>query len=257
MNCWIKFWERADSFRRAWLLGWLVLSIDCLAPQISSGQNHNPSVPARSLAQNDESRLVEGLLELSQPPQPTAEPGLADGASPDAPGLAIMTIRRQLQALIGPMNRGPVGNEAVRIQTEIIDGLDQLIAALEGIQPNQSESTSKQHSSTIASTSSRRSSTDESARQNDPASPVDGGPSPHAADRAANAAATGNRPIKADDGQNLIASQSQLQRGVWGHLPERVRSQLEARMVDQFLPSYRQQLEAYYRALLQPQEPTP
>jgi hypothetical protein len=42
-----------------------------------------------------------------------------------------------------------------------------------------------------------------------------------------------------------------LQQGAWGHLPAQTRSQMQSRMVEQFLPSYRERLEAYYRALLQ------
>ena len=41
-----------------------------------------------------------------------------------------------------------------------------------------------------------------------------------------------------------------LQQEGWGQLPERVRKQLQSRMVEEFLPSYRQQIEAYFQQLL-------
>ncbi|MGN6546902.1 MAG: hypothetical protein ACTHK7_17745 [Aureliella sp.] len=40
-----------------------------------------------------------------------------------------------------------------------------------------------------------------------------------------------------------------LQRSAWGNLPDRVREQMQSRMVERFLPGYREQIEAYYRAL--------
>lgn len=41
-----------------------------------------------------------------------------------------------------------------------------------------------------------------------------------------------------------------LQRSAWGNLPDRVRDQMQSRMVERFLPSYRDEIEAYYRALV-------
>ncbi len=40
-----------------------------------------------------------------------------------------------------------------------------------------------------------------------------------------------------------------LQRSAWGNLPERTREQMQSRMVERFLPSYRDEIEAYFRAL--------
>jgi hypothetical protein len=42
-----------------------------------------------------------------------------------------------------------------------------------------------------------------------------------------------------------------LQQNAWGSLPQRKREQMQSRMVEQFLPAYRQDIEAYYRALAQ------
>lgn len=41
-----------------------------------------------------------------------------------------------------------------------------------------------------------------------------------------------------------------LQRSAWGNLPERMREQMQSRMVERFLPPYRDEIEAYYRALV-------
>lgn len=41
-----------------------------------------------------------------------------------------------------------------------------------------------------------------------------------------------------------------LQRSAWGNLPERTREQMQSRMVERFLPAYREEIEAYYRALV-------
>ena len=41
-----------------------------------------------------------------------------------------------------------------------------------------------------------------------------------------------------------------LQRSAWGSLPDRMREQMQSRMVERFLPSYRDEIEAYYRALV-------
>ena len=44
-----------------------------------------------------------------------------------------------------------------------------------------------------------------------------------------------------------------LQESVWGQLPEQVRKQMQSRMVERFLPSYRAQIEAYFQTLLKEQ----
>jgi hypothetical protein len=48
-----------------------------------------------------------------------------------------------------------------------------------------------------------------------------------------------------------MADPKRLQQDVWGQLPEQVRKQMQSRMVERFLPSYRPQIEAYFRALMQ------
>ena len=41
------------------------------------------------------------------------------------------------------------------------------------------------------------------------------------------------------------------QQTVWGLLPDRVRESMQARMVEQFLPTHREQMEVYYQKLLE------
>ncbi|GIW99505.1 MAG: hypothetical protein KatS3mg111_2838 [Pirellulaceae bacterium] len=53
-------------------------------------------------------------------------------------------------------------------------------------------------------------------------------------------------PLKVD-----LADPKALQQGVWGRLPEQVRQQMQSRMVEEFHPVFRQQIEAYYQALMQ------
>ncbi|MGN6136527.1 MAG: hypothetical protein ACTHOU_18745 [Aureliella sp.] len=50
-------------------------------------------------------------------------------------------------------------------------------------------------------------------------------------------------------GQVDLSDPRALQQSAWGSLPDRVRDQMQSRMVERFLPTYREEIEAYYRAL--------
>lgn len=68
----------------------------------------------------------------------------------------------------------------------------------------------------------------------------------------------GNNPQPGQPGVSTMGSRNvtvdlndprALQRSAWGNLPERTREQMQSRMVERFLPPYRDEIEAYYRAL--------
>ncbi len=67
-------------------------------------------------------------------------------------------------------------------------------------------------------------------------------------------ASNGNTPSSvAGPGNNVPVPQGapveRLSQGVWGHLPDRVRRDLQAVSPEQYLPAYRAKIEAYYRRL--------
>jgi hypothetical protein len=43
-------------------------------------------------------------------------------------------------------------------------------------------------------------------------------------------------------------------RGIWGHLPDKVREQIDTLAIEEFLPSFEAMIEAYYRRLAEEPE---
>ncbi len=64
-------------------------------------------------------------------------------------------------------------------------------------------------------------------------------------------AATRPEPVGATGAASESALRTPLPASIWGHLPERVRHQLESRTSELFLPKYQELIEAYYRRLVE------
>lgn len=60
---------------------------------------------------------------------------------------------------------------------------------------------------------------------------------------------SGKPPGKAEDAGMVNAAPRETLSEVWGHLPERVRRQIQNVRADEFLPQYRQLIEDYYSRL--------
>jgi hypothetical protein len=146
------------------------------------------------------------------------------------------------------------------LQRDIVTRLDQLINDLERQSP--------QSSSSSPSDSQRRAEPEQPQQNETPESPpklVDSAQEGQNGRRSARGAAQPGAPgqnASSDQGPSMPGSgpgrnatvdlndPRALQRSAWGSLPDRVRDQMQSRMVERFLPSYREEIEAYYRALV-------
>lgn len=259
---------------RSWLLlaaCWMVVALLTpreLSANNQSGTKQNSSDSSRRSAT---SPLVEGLLELLDPPkagpQRSADPTTSDGEPtgpksagpvpqlrPEDVGLggedlgqpsenALEAVRQSMLIAAGYLDRGVTHQSTQQLQSDIVQRLDDFIDQLE--QANRSQSNRPQTSSNSSVTSSESlsavtSSTTntkdtESASEPQSTESLQGGP-------------TGTGPARS--AAVKLGDPRALQRSVWGHLPDQVRKQMQSKMVERFLPSYRQQIEDYFQALL-------
>ena len=220
----------------------------------------------------DESQLVDGLLELLRPPQLDSKPpdraaaerpgddapyppgeSLSDGAASSSAQARLLSARQLMRLVSDQLRLGSSGTEVLQMQTRIIDQLDELIGALEGSAEEAPSPTAQLPSQSLvrkeqlAEQSSDLPPPGQSSESTE--QQADGGRESDASQTSAAAASPGQRGQVAGSGPRLT-DPIDLQQSVWGHLPNRLRSQMQSRMVEQFLPGYREQLEDYYRALL-------
>jgi hypothetical protein len=230
-----------------------------LAPDILCAQAP-PATPSSkgdaNTTQPVDKSLVDGLLNLvdeaeankenSQPevnPSTDASENAGRGMNP------LVLVRQSMKTAAVLLQQGTSDQQAVDVQTKIVSQLDQLISELEQQQKQQqSQKGSKQPSQQVQqqraqNQDSEQSKSSKPSRQSLPKQPgekgIEAGKQPGDQD---------NQSLDSELRRNDPAA---LQQNVWGHLPEKVRSQMQSRMVEEFLPSYRQHIEAYYRSLLQ------
>lgn len=233
------------------------------------------SQPAAARAQEppskDQSALVDGLLDLLSEPVPARAPDSQDApnqgpvpAQPDYekgheldPSLAdhpLAIVGKNMRAAAAQLNKGVAGGETRQLQVEIVQRLDSLIEAMQQADPSQpSQPQSQQrHSSESQAPESSSSSQPQSAEEDAQAATGEEGDGQPVGSQSAQ-----GRPSQAGPAADVIvdlADPERLQQDVWGQLPEQVRQQMQSRMVERFLPSYREQIEAYFRALLQSEQ---
>ena len=251
-----------------WLLSSLMtlfMSHPCLVAQ-------EAVQPGSSSGANKQSGLTEGLLNLlnapdkdnaaerakqvGQSPQlPTGRPPNAELDGEDlraASSDPLQAIRDNMLSAADLLQNGQTDHLTQQVQDDILQQLDEIIRQLDqnqaseqqqnqsSSQQNQStpqpqDATSEQERNQSSSSKQAQSQTQESDRLLDTDQP------------------SGGRP--GQDGQPgstdvLLSDPVMLQQSVWGQLPEKVRSQMQSRMVERFLPSYQEQIQAYFQALL-------
>ncbi len=242
------------------------------------------TVAGQESTSKDQSSLVEGLLDLlnEPPPKPVQTPPsvasqgqgtqsanpstsrAGEGAAAQSqaaldPQLAnspLSPVRDDMLAVAQQLSKGSVNATTKQLQDAIVQRLDELIAQLQQSQQNQqppeSQSSSSQQSRSSSQRAADTSSSGSQAEDSQGASPQESGDEagdqPSGSDTEQAGPAPSGRP-----GQVSVelADPQRLQQEVWGQLPEQVRQQMQSRMVERFLPSYRQQIEAYFRALLE------
>lgn len=227
-------------------------------PNLLRGQAKSDS------GQGGSSELVDGLLDLLKEPQPdspkletdpTARPKLSPadvgldgedlGEQSDNP---LVSVRQSMWIAAGYLERGMTHAETQTLQSDIIRRLDELIAQVEQAnqqqRPEESQQASRQPQNDASQSTQEMQFSNPQPANRDKAEP--GATEPSMEPSESNPGQTGARANAIVD----LADPQVLQQSVWGQLPERVRKQMQSRMVERFLPSYREQIAAYFQALL-------
>jgi hypothetical protein len=215
--------------------------------------------------------LTEGLLDLlNEPgkkpaePSPSRQPRNVNPAPDFKPadvGLdgedlgensanPLESVRQSMLIAAGLLQRGATDASTQELQSGIVQRLDELINQLEQNRSPPNRSSSKQEQSEPQPSNEQEQNPQSQSRQQErkqgpPETPELAESRPNSQ----NPGQSGTAPTVEVD----LADPRALQQNVWGHLPERMRTQMQSRMVEQFLPSYREQIEAYFKALLEPQ----
>jgi DNA polymerase III gamma/tau subunit len=248
---------RTSLLQSLWPISFLLLmSASACAQPASSSQQPTPGTnkPQQS---TEQSSLVEGLLDLLEGPESNREnskpsiqplpkqPEIRRNSGSSNP---LLGVRDRMKVAADLLQQGRSDQQTVEVQSSIVSQLDELIEQLQQQQKSSQQSSNQQmqqmRQQQMQPSQSPQSS---SSKQNESSATK-----PDEANDAGSE--TGTTP--GDRGESVDAAlrrndPAALQQSVWGHLPDRVRSQMQSRMVEEFLPSYRQHIEAYYRALLE------
>lgn len=218
-----------------------------------SAQNPSAVGPTATQQQDEPSKLTEGLLELlNENGSSSKKDGISKGSiesartgeslkrKDQAAGNPLVDIRTKMQRASLMLQQSRNVSTAVEVQTGIVKQLDELIAQLEQQQSTEQSNSTKQRQTQAQSQQQAQMKPDDSREsasksvRSQSSQPGDGSPD----------ASSTDMTVRTRD-------PAALQQNVWGHLPARVRSQMQSRMVEEFLPSYRSKIEQYYRELMQ------
>ena len=216
-------------------------------------------------APSTSTELVDGLLDLLNEPanSKSAEPKSKAPLTPADVGLdgedlgeasenPLQAVRQSMLIAAAYLTRDGANQDTMKLQSDIVRRLDDLIAEMEKSQ-NQ-KSNSKQDSEQSKSNQSKTQ--QQENKQQSQAAKKPANDQREAGDGEQQKERTGepeNPPTqRGAQGSVMVelADPKALQQDVWGQLPSRVRQQMQSRMVEQFLPAYREQIEAYFQALL-------
>ncbi len=236
------------------------------------------------------SALIDDLLDLLQPPAKIAPaeppPGDAAAGEPvlrpadvgldgedlgEAPGNPLIAVKQSMLIAAGWLQRGKADASTRQLQSDIVTRLDELIRQLEQSrkdnspeeqqpqeQDRQDQQQQRQENQRLQSEQQQRAGSAERPPLPKPGEPsLQGKPMPGQSPDEPGGQPAGLQPAEGPGEQGPVAparidlaDPAALQEGVWGQLPEQVRKQMQSRMVDQFHPAYRRQIEAYFQALL-------
>ncbi len=133
----------------------------------------------------------------------------------------LMRIGRQMLRVEGKLVQRDVSPETRQTQQQIVRDLDAVIEALAAAQKNE--------------------------KQRKPGSSNKGNQKPSKAGKQAARNGSG-KPGEGDSDQQLAAMQGE-EGEFWGHLPQRLRRQMQSAGAIEFLPKYRKLIEDYYKRL--------
>jgi hypothetical protein len=248
---------RTSLFQSCWQITFLLLmSASAYAQPASSSQ---PPTPGTNKPQpsTEQSSLVEGLLDLLDGTEPKSNENSKPSTQPlpkqpeirsnSGSSNPLLGVRDRMKVAADLLQQGRSDQQTVEVQSSIVSQLDALIEQLQQQQKSSQRSSNQQMQQMRQQMQPSQSQQSSSSKENESSATKPG---------EANDAGSETGTTPGDRGEPVDATlrrndPTALQQSVWGHLPDRVRSQMQSRMVEEFLPSYRQHLEAYYRALLE------
>ena len=269
----LTVWTSTYSIFKFFCCG--LMTIQMLVPATNLYSQTGTTLPPADSAesQSDTKGLTEDLLDLlMKPPKadqvatPVApeksaapvETDLVEQDRVDSGDTPLHSVRQQMFAAAGMLHNGKTGEPTRQIQTDIVKQLDELIEQLGRSSQNSSKSSDSQSSQSARqkseqtrqqpTSSKQRSSTQTAGADHGKQVPDTEGQTP--GDKNAGGPDSGElKNTVARNADVQLADPRAMQQKVWGQLPDRVRQQMQSRMVEQFLPSFREQINAYYREL--------
>lgn len=215
--------------------------------------------------------LLQGLLELvPNPPDQTNASKDATGKillDPEDVGLSqadlhsvaqtpLESIRQSMLVSAGLLRRG-INDDLLTLQDDILDRLDDLIEQLDSEKQNNGSSSKSDTSNAgdkAAGNVKSQQSSNASQTQSEDAQPEDleGGNSKEQFVESDGPLSGGPSNVGPKRIAELkLSARQAYQEQIWGQLPERVRASMQSKMVEEFLPSHREQIEIYYRRLME------
>ncbi len=241
----------------------VLASIVCPGLHAQDETKPTPKSPSTS------TELVEGLLELlnepgapkqneastkasTNPPLTPAEIGLEGEDLGEDQENPLQAVRQSMLIAAAYLGRDGANEQTMKLQSDIVRRLDDLISEMEKSQGAQSQSKKDaQQQSTSKAKSQPQSQSENSSSMKSRAGEY--GTREESQERSQRQGEPENPPTQKGVAGGVTVELSDpkaLQQDVWGQLPSRVRQQMQSRMVEQFLPAYREQIEAYFQALL-------
>ncbi len=252
----------------AWLLANSVIA------QEKPPQSTQPPAASPAPQPATSAELMDGLLELlNEPAKPTETPGAKDPSANtpsvkppltpsdvgldgedlgEAPENPLQAVRQSMLIAAGYLSRDGANAETMKLQSDIVKRLDDLIAEMEKSQGQQGKSNQDSQEQSSASSKTQQQQNQQGTQSMKTRS-GERQESNEQRDGKERAGEPENPPTQRGAAGAIAVELSDpraLQQDVWGQLPSRVRQQMQSRMVEQFLPAYREQIEAYFQALL-------
>ena len=222
--------------------------------------------PVKPTAPSTSAELVDGLLDLlnepaekkskdtaPKPPLTPAEVGLEGEDLGEASGNPLLAVRQSMLIAAGYLRRDGANAETMKLQSDIVRRLDDLISEMEKSQSKEDKSRQESQQQLSSQSNSQKQRSQQSRSQTMKTRPGDREDSASGDNQTQLHGEPENPPTQRGNGGGTaveLSDPKSLQQDVWGQLPSRVRQQMQSRMVEQFLPAYKEQIEAYFQALL-------
>lgn len=249
-----------------WVSQWLCLWA-LIATAIKTGGSRiiAQEPPEKPTAPSTSTELVEGLLDLlnepaakkttdttTKKPLAPADVGLDGEDLGEASGNPLLAVRQSMLIAAGYLRRDGANAETMKLQSDIVRRLDDLISEMEKSQGKEDKSKQESQQPASAQSKAQKQRSQQVRSQTMKSRPGDRQDS-EGDNRAERQGEPENPPTQRGHGSGTaveLSDPKSLQQDVWGQLPSRVRQQMQSRMVEQFLPAYKEQIEAYFQALL-------